>query len=68
MICGMNGKRGESVTKVQELDGKIETLRARLLELAQKKDYNFLNTEVTRLSEQLDVLIVQRERCKIINK
>lgn len=48
-----------------ELDQEIEGLRKNLEKLAKEKEYCFLDKEVRRLSERLDMLIVQRERCRI---
>lgn len=56
------------MVQIKQLDENIEVLRERLYKLAQKKNYRFLDEEVMHMSEKLDALIVERERCTIVKK
>lgn len=58
-------KRGEIMSRVAEIEASIEILREKLHRLVESKNYQFIDQDVMSLSERLDILLVERERCKI---
>lgn len=50
---------------LKQIDEEIEKMRERLHELVLKKKCKFVDEDVTKLSQELDLLIVQYERCKL---
>lgn len=50
---------------LKQIDEEIEKMRESLHELVLKKKCKFVDEDVTKLSQELDLLIVQYERCKL---
>lgn len=53
------------MSRVAEIEASIEILREKLHRLVESKNYQFIDQDVMSLSERLDILLVERERCKI---
>lgn len=51
--------------QLEELERQIEEMRKRLHDLLEQRKYDFLDKDVTFLSQKLDLLIVQYQRCKM---
>lgn len=56
---------GVDVSELKKINQDIEQLREQLHKLVLEKKCHFVDEEVTRLSQELDTLIVKHEKIKL---